>query len=85
MKQVKLWLAATAVAVASPASAGEVTGNGDPTPIESRGVASSACAYSGLNDDGAGPNTHVQSYGMFQRAMGMPTVPNPGISCRGNL
>lgn len=84
MDRMKLLLAALAVTVASPASAGEVTGNGKTTPIESRGVASSVCAYSGLNDDGLGPSSHIQSYGMFVRALGGPVLPNPGDTCRGN-
>ena len=84
MKALNKCMAATAVMLASPASAGEVTGNGKVTPIESSGVASSVCAYSGLNDDGAGPNSHIQSYGMFVRALGGPVLPNPGDTCRGN-
>ena len=32
------------------AFAGEVGGNGEPTPIKTRGVAASACAFNGLDD-----------------------------------
>lgn len=67
----------------SPALAGEVTGTGESTPIRS-GVASSICAFSGLNDDGAGPSSLVQSYGQIVRAFGKPSS-GPGTSCRGNL
>lgn len=70
---------------ASPALAGEITGTGESTPIRS-GVASSICAYSGLNDDGHGPSTQVQSYGALRASFGGPAPFNgiPGTSCRGN-
>ncbi len=84
MGKAKTYLAAAVVAIASPAFAGEITGTDEPTPIESRGVASSVCAYSGLNDDGLGPSSMIQSYGMFVRAFGQ-SFPGPGTSCRGNL
>ena len=84
MRSFRNYVMAAVVVVASPAFAGEITGSGAVTPIESRGVASSACAYSGLNDDGAGPSTHVQAYGMLVRAMGQPYPGVPGDSCRGN-
>ena len=73
------------VMIATPALAGEVTGTGKSTPIRS-GVASSICAYSGLNDDGLGPSTLVQSYGQIRAAFGGPAPMNgsPGTSCRGN-
>jgi hypothetical protein len=57
---------------AGVASAGEITGNGKPTPIKSRqtaenpaGPANSACAFSGYNDgfaDGSEP-FRTQSFG----------------------
>ena len=86
MSRSRTYLAAIVVTIASPALAGEITGTGNQTPIESRGVASSACAYSGLNDDGAGPSTHVQSYGMIRAAFGGPAPFNglPGTSCNGS-
>jgi len=85
MTKLKTCLALAALAAATPAIAGEITGSGDPTPIRN-GVASSVCAYSGLNDDGLGPSSQVQAYGMFARAFGGGNIPvsNPGISCRGN-
>jgi hypothetical protein len=39
------------------AFAGEVTGNGKVTPIKDPGVAASACAFSGLEDDPIAPGT----------------------------
>ncbi|NJC05803.1 hypothetical protein GGQ97_001596 [Sphingomonas kaistensis] len=73
------------VLIATPALAGEVTGTGESTPIRS-GAASSICAYSGLNDDGLGPSTLVQSYGQIRAAFGGPAPfrGSPGTSCRGN-
>lgn len=79
------WLAATTLCLAAPAIAGEVTGNGGDTPVASY-RASSICSFSGLNDDGAGPNSHVQNWGMFVRAFGGNfAVPfdGPGVECRG--
>lgn len=78
-------LAAVCLLLASPAWAGEVTGNGDSTPIRN-GTASSICAFSGQNDDGAGPNSHVQSYGMLRAAFGglAPFNGLPGTFCVGN-
>jgi hypothetical protein len=80
------WLATCALCLATPAIAGEVTGSGKDTPIRS-GKASSICAFSGLNDDGLGPNSHIQNWGMMVRAFGgAGQVPfdGPGIECRGN-
>lgn len=42
--------AATIVGFSGSAFAGEITGNGKTTPIKDRGVARSACAFSGLED-----------------------------------
>ena len=78
-------LLAACVVISSPAWAGEVTGNGDSTPIRS-GAASSICAFSGLNDDGAGPNPAVQSYGQqvaFFRGRA-PFHGIPGVECNGS-
>lgn len=71
--------------IATPALAGEVTGTGASTPIRS-GTANSICAYSGLNDDEAGPSTLVQAYGQIRAAFGgrAPFNGLPGTSCRGN-
>jgi hypothetical protein len=78
-------LAVACVFLSSPAWAGEVTGGGDSTPVRS-GTASSICAFSGLNDDGAGPSTLVQSYGMIRASFGGQAPFNglPGDSCVGN-
>lgn len=57
-----LILAAGACAVAAPAIAGEITGNGKSLEINAR----SECVYSGLNDhdgDPRDPGEHTQSYG----------------------
>lgn len=80
------WLAITTLCLATPAIAGEVTGNGDPTPVNGY-VAASICSFSGLNDDGEGPNTHVQAWGAFvaaARGAGNVNLAGPGIACRGN-
>lgn len=57
----KLIIAAIATATltfgAGTAFAGEVTGNGDQTPVKTRGVAASICAFSGLEDNPFGPGT----------------------------
>jgi hypothetical protein len=78
-------LVAVCVILSSPVWAGEVTGNGDSTPIRD-GKASSICAFSGLNDDGAGPNSQVQAYGAIRASFGGPAPFNglPGTSCVGN-
>lgn len=77
--------AIVALVIGTPALAGEVTGTGKSTPIRS-GVANSICAYSGLNDDGLGPSTLVQSSGQIRAAFGGPAPfhGSPGTSCRGN-
>lgn len=84
MKNLKK-LAAFCVFLSSPVWAGEVTGGGDSTPIRD-GTASSICAFSGLNDDGAGPNSMVQSYGMIRAAFRgrAPFEGIPGDACVGN-
>ena len=82
---------------AGAASAGEVTGNGKPTPVKEH-RAKSICAFSGLDtpdeiegnppgfdDDFLGHGT--QSYGQFV-AYGLKDVlgdERPGIACRGNV
>ena len=77
---------------AAPAFAGEVTGppgagGGTPTPIKS-GVASSICAFSGLNDFTEGRTSfHVQSYGIDVSGKGEEPFGQPGlgeVNCRGN-
>jgi hypothetical protein len=77
-------LAAACVLLSSTAWAGEITGTGDPTPIAGY-VAKSICSFSGLNDDGAGPSTLVQSYGIIRASFGGPAPFNgtPGTACNG--
>jgi hypothetical protein len=63
--------AALVVAVAGPAAAGEITGNGKPTPISSY-QAGSICSFSGLNDDPTGGGDpfeagHTQNWGAALR------------------
>ena len=54
------------IAMGGGASAGEITGNGKPTPVKSF-QAGSICAFSGLNDDpneeGLFNDGRVQSFG----------------------
>lgn len=62
--------------------AGEVTGNGKPTPIKS-GRANSICAFSGLNDrtEGEGPtDTRVQNWGVTP----LLALGHPGDACNGH-
>jgi hypothetical protein len=77
-------LVAACVLLSSPAWAGEVTGTGESTPIRS-GTANSICAYSGLNDDGEGASTMVQSYGAIRAAIRgrAPFSGLPGTDCNG--
>ena len=86
-------LAAAVVAVsASPAVAGEVTGNGEATGM--RAHANSICGFSGQNDGNPPPGrtaAHVQSWGQipkegpggrdFLTSIGS----NPGQACNGHL
>lgn len=73
-----------AMFTASPANAGEVTGNGRDLPEHGK----SACAFSGLNDTPGGlwlpigpegalvqvdPGGHVQSYGAFKKIGFLPS------------
>ena len=80
------------------AFAGEVGGNGEPTPIQTRHVAASICAFNGLDDGSEGGPVgpgNVQSFGsivagMSQEAGGAKSfahiirVEGPGTNCRGN-
>jgi hypothetical protein len=77
---------------ATAASAGEVTGNGKPTPAPDQ--ANSICVFSGQNDDPTAPTTEPlglngpggrsQSFGQENR-LGLvdPHAFNPGDACRG--
>ena len=80
---------------ASPAQAGETSGNGKTVPGAAN--ASSACAYSGqdlpdelenqpeeFNDDSV-TDGRVQSYGRFVSHGLKDMVPSPGLACRGNV
>ncbi len=75
---------------AGPAFAGEIKGppggSGEATPVKS-GIASSICAFSGLNDFSDGHESfHVQSYGIDVAGKGEEPFGHPGlgeINCRG--
>jgi len=88
---------ALALALAAPAFAGEITGNGKPVPAPT--VAHSECSFSGHNDEPDNPLSGTdnpggqsQSYGQLNR-LGIledlfgvtPKLFNPGDACRGNL
>ena len=79
-----------ATALAGPAFAGELTGNGDPTPL----AGASICQFSGQNDDPNGedpengPGGVSQSYGQ-QVKLGISDPVNdkffhPGTLCNPN-
>lgn len=84
-------VAAALLASASAASvlAGEVTGNGDPTPI-AEGRANSICSFSGLNDGEPPPGrtaAHVQNWGQISKADRdfLSTIGfHPGDACNGH-
>lgn len=71
-------------ALATPASAGEVTGTGKSTPIRDH-VAASICAYSGLDDDDVEDDAffdRTQNYGQLARqGLASPSEFNPGDAC----
>ena len=73
---------------ATGAYAGEITGTGEDTPIRS-GVASSYCAFSGLNDFEDPEFTgRTQNWGQIpkaDRAFLRSIEVSPGELCRGNL
>lgn len=67
---------------ASPASAGEVTGNGDPTGM--RGHAKSECGFSGLEDIAESPlRTQTPHKVWFNAQVGViyPDPGAPGTAC----
>ena len=75
-----------ALVTATPAGAGEVTGNGKSLePLKGRSI----CAYSGLNDDPTGiapelngPPGRTQSFGQDVRlGLASPQQFNPGDAC----
>jgi hypothetical protein len=82
------------LALAGPAFAGEITGNGKPTAGPTH--ANSICVYSGFNDAPDNPKDipdaggTSQSYGQLVRLgvianffQASPKTFNPGDSCRG--
>jgi hypothetical protein len=82
-----------ALALASPASAGEITGNGK--PAQGPAHASSICSFSGLEDgDGAGfpgpGGAPPQNWGHSKEAFGATPAERkasgfqPGDSCNGH-
>lgn len=83
-------LASCVVGVGGTAFAGEVNGNGDPTPINSY-RAGSICSFSGLNDDptgGGDPNEagKIQNWGVIPKevkAFLASIGEHPGAACRG--
>ena len=73
---------------AGAALAGEVTGKGDPTPIQS-GQANSICSFSGYNDGHPPPGrtaAHVQSWGQIPKDVrdAIAAEEHPGIACNGH-
>jgi hypothetical protein len=90
-------VAALSITSVGAAFAGEVTGNGKPTPIKTRGVAASACAFSGVEDGlmliGFGPMGPI--FELVPSGPGRTQTPHaeadivhePGVAgqaCRGN-
>ena len=69
---------ATAAFGAGTAFAGEITGNGKPTPAPER--AKSECAFSGLDDPDPDPFGRTQSFGQLVRMFG-PMGGVPGEAC----
>jgi hypothetical protein len=79
------------VTIAAPALAGELTGNGDPTPL----AGASICMFSGQNDDplgedpANGPGGVSQSYGQQVRlGISDPVedkIEHPGFLCNPNI
>ena len=92
-------LALIVTGAGSTAFAGEIGGNGEPTPIKTRHVAASICAFNGLDDGSEGGPVgpgNVQSFGsivagMAREAGGASSFAHiihdegPGTNCRGNL
>ena len=68
---------------ASPAVAGEITGNGKTTGAPEH--TNSICAFSGQNHDHPGePPSRVQSYGQLVSSGLKAEVPSPGVACNGH-
>ena len=65
-------LALIVTGAGSTAFAGEIGGNGKPTPIKTRHVAASICAFNGLDDGSEGGPVgpgNVQSFGSIVAGM----------------
>ncbi len=81
--KIGLAISSAALLVALSASsvlAGEVTGNGKPTPINDY-VMNSICAFSGQNDGNPPPGrtaAHVQNWGQIPKATRDFITANPG-------
>ena len=75
-------IASAALIVASPAVAGEISGNGKYVPGGDKGA--SQCSYSGLNDDADGQG-FLQSFAWYFKAFGIPVgfFFNAGDFCQG--
>ena len=81
---------ATVGVMGGVAGAGEVNGNGKPTPIDSY-RAGSICSFSGLNDDptgGGNPDEagKIQNWGVIPKdgKVFLTSIgENPGVACRG--
>ena len=88
------------VGVGGTAFAGERTGNGEETPVKSRHVASSICAFSGLEDGEEGEQPYgpgntqgwggivsgtAKAEGGVSGSVDLIHEFGPGASCRGNL
>ena len=76
-------LTAILVAGAGSASAGEITGNGEPLDVKGASI----CAYSGQNDgfhtQDPDDTDRVQSFGQLVKAYG-PLGGIPGMACNPN-
>lgn len=84
MKGKSFVLVAAALAISTPAAAGEISGNGSPVPGGVNGA--SACSYSGLNDTPEDGTGLLQTFAVFMKLLGItPGSPiHPGQACRGN-
>ena len=86
-------LAIVTMGAGGTAFAGEVNGKGEETPIKSRHVASSECAFSGLEDGSEDPEAPsgpgaTQSWGQIPKQVRDEIAQfgaHPGDSCRGNV
>lgn len=83
MKKAIFAIAAASLLTASPASGGEIGGNGNYVPGGDNGA--SICSYSGLNDTPDDPFGFTQTFAAVMKFLGLnPRFFNPGDTCRGN-